>query len=301
MATSNPARLAVDWGAIEDAYRDGLLSVREIAASHGVSHTAIAKRAAKSKWKRDVQAPKAKLVAISPATSKPAPSKPARLPVDWELVEKEHRLGKYSVRELGKRHGVGHQSILRRAAKEGWTQDKAHEVNRRVAERLLLSAPPPGCQPTSDRPGGHADHRNGDCADGPADASRKPRVEVTADDVEAAVEERVAVLIEHQKAGRDFRLIISSLGRELQETTAKLDEIRETIDNETDGDAARRARMLRAISLPSRAQSAAVLTGALKNAVGIERQAHNLDAEAEKDAGGVIVNVVKFGDMLDAD
>jgi ABC-type sulfate/molybdate transport systems ATPase subunit len=73
----------------------------------------------------------------------------------------------------------------------------------------------------------------------------------------------------------------------------------ETNGNETEGDATRRARMLRAISLPSRARNAAVLTGALKDASGIERQAHNMDAEAEKDAGGVIVNVVKFGDVDD--
>src|SRR5277367_5519783 len=76
-----------------------------------------------------------------------ATAKPARLPVDWEKVAKEYRLGKYSVRELARRHSVGHQSILRRVAKEGWTQDKAPEVNRRVAERLLLSAPHRGAQP----------------------------------------------------------------------------------------------------------------------------------------------------------
>lgn len=218
METSKPA--GVDWGSVELAYRAGRLSVREIATQHGVSHTAIAKRAAKSKWIREAQAvPKAKLAASSPATPKPAPSKPARLPVDFELVEKEYRLAKYSVRELAKRHGVGHQSILRRASKEGWTQDKAHEVNRRVAERLLLSAPHPVANPDRTGPDGHADHRNGGRENGPADASRKPRVDVTADDVEAAVEERVAVLVEHQRAGRDFRKIISSLGRELQETS----------------------------------------------------------------------------------
>jgi hypothetical protein len=228
-----------------------------------------------------------------------ATAKAARLPVDWEKVAKEYRLGKYSIRELSRRHSVGHQSILRRVAKEGWTQDKAHEVNRRVAERLLLSAPHPVANPDRTGPDGHADHRNGGRENGPADASRKPRVDVTADDVEAAVEERVAVLIEHQRAGRDFRLIISNLGREAQEASAHLEEIRETIDNETEGDATRRARMLRAVSLPSRAQSAAVLTGALKNAVGIERQAHNLDAEAEKDTSGVVVQIVKFGDTFD--
>jgi hypothetical protein len=45
-----------DWEAIERAYRAGLLSVREIAASCGVSHTAIQKRAKAHSWERDLKA-----------------------------------------------------------------------------------------------------------------------------------------------------------------------------------------------------------------------------------------------------
>lgn len=45
-----------DWEAIERAYRAGLLSVREIAAAHGVSHTAINKRAKAKSWDRDLKA-----------------------------------------------------------------------------------------------------------------------------------------------------------------------------------------------------------------------------------------------------
>lgn len=45
-----------DWEAIERAYRAGLLSVREIAASCGVSHTAIQKRAKANGWERDLKA-----------------------------------------------------------------------------------------------------------------------------------------------------------------------------------------------------------------------------------------------------
>ena len=41
----NPLKAEIDWEAIEGMYRAGLLSVREIARSHGVSHVAILKRA----------------------------------------------------------------------------------------------------------------------------------------------------------------------------------------------------------------------------------------------------------------
>jgi hypothetical protein len=45
-----------DWESIERDYRAGLLSVREIAATHGISHTAIAKRAKAEGWDRDLRA-----------------------------------------------------------------------------------------------------------------------------------------------------------------------------------------------------------------------------------------------------
>lgn len=45
-----------DWERIEQLYRAGVLSVREIAASCGVSHTAINKRAKTNGWDRDLKA-----------------------------------------------------------------------------------------------------------------------------------------------------------------------------------------------------------------------------------------------------
>lgn len=45
-----------DWERIEADYRTGLLSVREIAASQGISHVAIGKRAKRDGWERDLKA-----------------------------------------------------------------------------------------------------------------------------------------------------------------------------------------------------------------------------------------------------
>ncbi|MFC3816557.1 hypothetical protein [Lysobacter sp. GCM10012299] len=47
---------APDWERIEELYRAGVLSVREIAADQGVSHTAIQKRAKSHAWERDLGA-----------------------------------------------------------------------------------------------------------------------------------------------------------------------------------------------------------------------------------------------------
>jgi hypothetical protein len=46
----------IDWEAVEADYRAGLLSLREIAASHKVSHVAIKKRADKAGWVKDLSA-----------------------------------------------------------------------------------------------------------------------------------------------------------------------------------------------------------------------------------------------------
>ncbi len=43
-----------DWEAIESAYRAGSLSIRAIAEKHGVSDTAIRKRATLHNWQRDL-------------------------------------------------------------------------------------------------------------------------------------------------------------------------------------------------------------------------------------------------------
>lgn len=54
MATDGVA--APDWERIENDYRAGILSTREIAAASGISHTAINKRAKKEGWVRDLKA-----------------------------------------------------------------------------------------------------------------------------------------------------------------------------------------------------------------------------------------------------
>jgi hypothetical protein len=49
-------KAAPDWERIETDYRAGLLSVREIAASQGITHGAIQKRVKRDGWERDLTA-----------------------------------------------------------------------------------------------------------------------------------------------------------------------------------------------------------------------------------------------------
>src|SRR5690554_84499 len=47
-------RKKIDWEAIEDEYRAGSLSIRNIADKHGISDTAIRKKATLHGWQRDL-------------------------------------------------------------------------------------------------------------------------------------------------------------------------------------------------------------------------------------------------------
>jgi DNA-binding Lrp family transcriptional regulator len=53
---ASKSRQSVDWERIEVLYRAGTISVREIAAEFGISHTAINKRAKLGEWERDLTA-----------------------------------------------------------------------------------------------------------------------------------------------------------------------------------------------------------------------------------------------------
>lgn len=54
MRMSDGKRQSVDWEKVEREYRAGQLSIVEIGRQHGVSHTAINKRAKRDGWKRDL-------------------------------------------------------------------------------------------------------------------------------------------------------------------------------------------------------------------------------------------------------
>lgn len=51
---AQPKKAAPDWERIEADYRAGLLSVREIASAHGISHTYINRKAKEGGWVRDL-------------------------------------------------------------------------------------------------------------------------------------------------------------------------------------------------------------------------------------------------------
>lgn len=181
-----------------------------------------------------------------------------RKPFDWEAIEREYRAGILSIREIGRLHGVSDTAIRKQARANGWERDLAEKVRQRAADKLVRSL-----------------------------GSREGSQEQRANDnqiIEDSALVIVALVRDHRRDIGNGRQAVRELFAELREATENRNEIEQAIEVETADDAngRRRATMLRAVSLPTRAATAANLAVALKNLVGIERTAFGLEGEDDK-------------------
>jgi hypothetical protein len=130
-APAPQASTMVDWEAVELAYRAGVLSVREIAKQHGITHGAVRKRALRDKWGRDLSAKVRKAVStqlvstevstIGPATERAAIDAAAATVV---ALVREHRRdisGQRSLAETLKaqlEEAIGNRELIEAAIEE---------------------------------------------------------------------------------------------------------------------------------------------------------------------------------------
>lgn len=188
-------------------------------------------------------------------------SKNDKAPTDWEGIEREFRAGQLSVSEIGRQFGVSHTAINKRAKREGWTRDLSAKVRKEVSARLV---------------------------------SEGVSAEGVRETIQLAAERGVQLVREHRSDIGSNRAVVTRLIEELSETIENIDEIEEDIEEETtprDGAspveraslAKRRARMLSAVSLSSRASTASTLATALKTLIPLERQAFSLDDKGGDD------------------
>lgn len=69
----------------------------------------------------------------TPATLAPV----KRVRTDWDAVERDYRTGKFTLRELGARHGISYAQISRKAGECSWTKD-LQQVIRQATNAALL-------------------------------------------------------------------------------------------------------------------------------------------------------------------
>lgn len=109
MSEPGAPRKPIDWEAIAGEYRAGQISVRQIADAHGVSDTAIRKRAAAQGWARDL-------------------SQQVRDQINGDLVRSD---GSHDVRSTHAREAV------REAAARGVEVIRQHRVLASRAKRIV--------------------------------------------------------------------------------------------------------------------------------------------------------------------
>lgn len=182
--------------------------------------------------------------------------------VDWEAFEREYRCGGMSMRALCEKYGANPGNASRKAKLNGWVQDASQEVRERTRAALITAENPKDNTVVSQ--------------------NNTP----TREDVEVAVQTNLAVIKRHRKDIGQGQEIVSLLMKQLVDTAVSRESIENDIEIETKDDDSghRRGRMMKAVSLPSNAAVLRDLSTAMKNLVGLERQAFNLDESSSEES-----------------
>ena len=187
---------------------------------------------------------------VSKGTSKKQPARDRK--VDWAGIERDYRAGVISVRSIGRKFGLTEKAVRKHAAKHGWSRDLSQQVKTGVREALVRE-----------------EVRTVNAAKEQA---------IVADAVATSVE----VVRQHRRDIAGLRQTAEMLLGDLQASMGARVGLEAAIAEETKDDkaTARRAAMLRAVSLPGHAGILRDLSVVMKNLIPLERQAFNLDDDA---------------------
>lgn len=176
---------------------------------------------------------------------------PQRKQIDWEAIDREYAAGMLSVREIARRYSCSETAIRKRAKAEGWERDLSARVQKEVRRKLVRE----GVR---------------------SEASER-------EIVEHASETGVTIVKLHRSSVQRAQRITEALLEQLSEFAGVREEIEKDIAKNTKGDYIRRARMLKAVALPTHAGVLRDLSLAQKNLIALERQAYNLNGHSPED------------------
>lgn len=189
-----------------------------------------------------------------------------RKTTDWESIEREYRAGQISIRAIASAHAIS-EGAIRKAAKAGqWQRSLVEKVRAAVRDTLVRG-------------------------DGTQDGTQSHNAD--AEIIDTAAARGVELVRQHRRSLGRAQTIIEKLLAELERHTDNIDGIEEAVEDETadDKNGKRKAMMLRAVSLPQRAQTAAALSVTIKNIIPLERQAFNLDERGDEPTERSIVDL----------
>lgn len=185
-------------------------------------------------------------------------SVPAAKPkaIDWEAIERDYRAGILSLREIAKTQGISDTAIRKHAKANGWERDLTDRVNEKVRTQLVRAE------------------------------VRTANPQTEREIVEVAAEAVVSVVLRGRKRITAQTELVDLLTKQLMDVAGTREDFEEAIDELTADDRTgeRRARLMKAIALPTHASTAVNLSNALKTLIGLERQAFNIRDEAQAPA-----------------
>ena len=185
-------------------------------------------------------------------------SKPA-----WEAIEAAYRAGVMSLREIASQHGISEGAIRKRAKRDEWSRDLNAKVKER-ADDLVRKA----------------------------EVRKQVRSETVLSErvlIEATAEVIATVRMEHRGDIRRAREITNALFDELGAECADVASLRKLGELMLEPDENGRDKLNEIyhsiISMPERVKALKALSDAMKNLVGLERQAYDIgEKESVKDA-----------------
>jgi hypothetical protein len=207
--------------------------------------------------------------------TEPAPADKPRAKLDLVKGEALFRAG-LSLEAIGSKCGVSKQAVDKAAKKLGWKRDLTQRVADAVDRKLTE-------------------------VDAAVDEAHAQEDEAI---VKAAALARADVVVSHRKDIRNASSIVGLLMDQLQSVAVHRESIEDLIEEDTKDDRTtqRRTAMLRAVALPTHAGVIRDLSAAMKNLIGLDREAHGLDkAEGGDKAKGARTNTDDVLELDDGD
>lgn len=190
---------------------------------------------------------------------------------DWEAIESAYRAGLMSVREIASQHGISHTAINKQAKKEGWERDLKAKIKAKAD--ALVSKREVSKQVSTEKA-----------------ISERQLIEATAEVI-------ANVRMEHRGDIRRARQITNALFDELGAECADVESLRKLGEMMLEPDENGRDRLNEVyqsiISMPERVKAVKALSDAMKNLIGLERQAYDIEGPTGDDTSK------KLSDLMD--
>lgn len=191
----------------------------------------------------------------------------AKKATDWEAVERDYRAGVLTFDEMAQKHGISKGRISQVAKKKAWTRDLSAKIAQKAEEKLnkaLLN-------------------------DLNENAKQNDPAKQIADEavVEASAQAIANVVLGHRKQIKTARDLVDSLMAELVHQTGNRDlyqQLGELMASPDDKGVDKLAEAYqKVISLAGRIGNLKSLGETMKNLVGLERQAFNVDGHRSEE------------------